>query len=164
MTHICVNDLSITGSDNGWSTGRRRAIFSTSTGILLIWPLGTKFCETFSLKKCFSKCRLKNVGHFVRPQCVNTPNYSQCGWDVREAGYWVFLQRYFSQFQIHAINQMHLQCTDKNQPYKTTKFNIDLSQWDTYWKICLPKTLYIWVPIFSIADLLSLSFYRLQKY
>ena len=57
MTHICDHHLTIIGSDNGLSPGRRQAIIWTNEGILLIWPLETNFSEilieirTFSLKK-----------------------------------------------------------------------------------------------------------------
>ena len=61
MTHICVGKLTIIGSDNGLSPGRRRAIIWTNAGILLIWPLGTNFNgisfgnQTFSFKKMHLK-------------------------------------------------------------------------------------------------------------
>ena len=45
MTHICVGNLTIIGSDNGLSPGRRQAIILTNAGILLIGPLGTNFSE-----------------------------------------------------------------------------------------------------------------------
>ena len=54
--HICVGNLSIIGSDNGLSPGRRQANSWTNDGILLIGPLGTNFSEhlidiqTFSFK------------------------------------------------------------------------------------------------------------------
>ena len=57
MTHICVSKLSIIGSENGLSPGRRQAIIWTSAGIMLIGSLGTNFSEiligiqTFSFKK-----------------------------------------------------------------------------------------------------------------
>ena len=57
MTHICVSNLTIIGSDNGLSPGRRQAIIRTNDGILLIRSLGTNFSEflveilIFSLKK-----------------------------------------------------------------------------------------------------------------
>ena len=57
MTHICVSELSIIGSDNGLSPGRRQAIIWTNGGILLIRTSGTNFSEilsqvhTFSLKQ-----------------------------------------------------------------------------------------------------------------
>ena len=61
VTHICVIKLTIIGSDNGLSPGRRQAIIWTNAGILLIRTLGTNFSEipceihTFS----FSKMHLK---------------------------------------------------------------------------------------------------------
>ena len=57
MTHICVGKLTIIGSDDGLSPGRRQAIIWTNAGILLIGHLGTNFSEilieihTFSFKK-----------------------------------------------------------------------------------------------------------------
>ena len=56
VTHICISDLTIIGSDNGLSPGRRQTIIRTNAGILLIRPLGTNFSEilieiqTFSFK------------------------------------------------------------------------------------------------------------------
>ena len=70
VTHICVSKLTIIGSDNGLSPGRRQAIIWTNDGILLIGPLGTNFSEivigirTFSLRKMHVKCRLRNGVHF----------------------------------------------------------------------------------------------------
>ena len=64
LTHICVGKLTIIGSDNGLSPGRRQAIIWTNVGILLNWPLGTNFgeivieIEIFSVKKCIWNCRL----------------------------------------------------------------------------------------------------------
>ena len=61
MTHICVDNLTITGSDYGLSPARHQAILWTNAGILLIGPLGTKFSEvlikihTFSFKKMHLK-------------------------------------------------------------------------------------------------------------
>ena len=61
VTHICVSNLTIIGSDNGLSPGRRQAIIWTNAGILLIGPIGTNFSEilikiiTFSFRKISSK-------------------------------------------------------------------------------------------------------------
>ena len=60
VTHICVAKVTIIGSDNGLSPGRRQAIIWTNAGILLIGPLvGTNFSEiligTFSFKKMHLK-------------------------------------------------------------------------------------------------------------
>ena len=57
VTHICVSKLTIIGSDNGLSPGRRQAIIWTNDGILFVGDLGTNFSEilikiqTFSFKK-----------------------------------------------------------------------------------------------------------------
>ena len=45
MAYICVGNLTIIGSDNGLSTGRRQTIIWTNAGILLIGPLRTNFNE-----------------------------------------------------------------------------------------------------------------------
>ena len=45
VKHICVSNLTIIGSDNGLSPGRRQAIIWISAGILLIWTVGTNFSE-----------------------------------------------------------------------------------------------------------------------
>ena len=61
VTYICVCKLTIIGSDNGLSPGRRQAIIWANDGILLIGPLGTNFNEilieihTFSFKKMHLK-------------------------------------------------------------------------------------------------------------
>ena len=61
VTYIYVDKLTIIGSDNGLSPGRRQAIIWTSAGIFLIRPLGRNFSEiligiqTFSFKKMYLK-------------------------------------------------------------------------------------------------------------
>ena len=61
VTHICISNLIIIGSDNGLSPGRRQAIIWTNAEILLIGPLETNFSEiisenhTFSFKKMHMK-------------------------------------------------------------------------------------------------------------
>ena len=72
VTHICVSKLTIIGSNNGLSPGRRQAIIWTNAAILLIGPLGTNFSEllieilTFS----FKKMRLKVWSAKWRPFCL----------------------------------------------------------------------------------------------
>ena len=57
VTHICVSELPIIGSDNGLSPDRRQAIIWTNAGILLVGHLGINFSEilieilTYSFKK-----------------------------------------------------------------------------------------------------------------
>ena len=61
VTHICVGNLIIIGSDNGLSPGRRQAIIWTNAGILLVGPLGTNFSEILSAihASSFKKMHLK---------------------------------------------------------------------------------------------------------
>ena len=73
MTYICVSKLTIIGSDNGLSPGRRRqAIIWTNAEILLIRHLGTNSSEiligiqTFS----FKKMHLKMSSAKWRPFCL----------------------------------------------------------------------------------------------
>ena len=72
MTHICVSGLTIIGSDNGLSPGRRQAIIRTNSGILLIRPLGTNFSEILIdiLIFSFKKMRLKVSSAKRRPFCL----------------------------------------------------------------------------------------------
>ena len=80
VTHICVGNLTIIGSDNGLSPGRRQAIIWTSVGILLIGPLGTNFSEiligiqTFS----FKKMHLKMSSVKWRPFCPDLNVLTHC--------------------------------------------------------------------------------------
>ena len=72
MTHICVSKLTIIGSDNGLSPGRRQAIIWNNAGLLSIEPLETNFSEiaigiqTFS----FKKMHLENMSEKWRPFCL----------------------------------------------------------------------------------------------
>ena len=65
VTHTYASRLTIIGSDNGLSPGRRQDIIWTNAGKLLIGPLGTSKFIHFHPGKCIWKCRLGNGGHFV---------------------------------------------------------------------------------------------------
>ena len=54
VTHICVSQLTIIGSDNGLSPCRRQANIWINAGILSIWTLGTHFSEILSEIRTFS--------------------------------------------------------------------------------------------------------------
>ena len=71
VTHTCVGKLTILGSDNGLSPGRRQAIIWTNAGILLIGPLGTNVSEIFIGIQTFSfkEMRLKMSAKW-RPFCL----------------------------------------------------------------------------------------------
>ena len=76
VKHICVSRLTITGSDNGLSPGRRQAIMWTNAGILLIGPnlIGQKFHRNSSIfihKNTIESVVCETVAILSRPQCVN---------------------------------------------------------------------------------------------
>ena len=67
--HICVTKLTLIGSYNGLSPGRRQAIIQTNAGILLIGPFGINNdiliqMHIFPFKKVHWKCQ-EIGGHFV---------------------------------------------------------------------------------------------------
>ena len=72
VPHVCVGRLTITGSDNGLSPGRRQDIIRTNAVILLIGPLGTNFSENSIeiLAFSFTKMRLKVSSAKWRPFCL----------------------------------------------------------------------------------------------
>ena len=70
--HICVNKLTIIGSDNGLSPWQCQAIIGTNDGILLIRLLGTNFSEIL-IKICtisFKKMHLKMSSEKWQPFCL----------------------------------------------------------------------------------------------
>ena len=82
VAHVFVGKITIIGSDNGLSPGRRQAIIWTNAGILLIWTLRNKpqwnFNQTFSIKKMhlkmssilpWSNCVKSHVNYFL-PICL----------------------------------------------------------------------------------------------
>ena len=72
VMHICVSKLTIIGSDNGLSPGRRQTIIWTNAGILLIRTLGINFSEIWSEIHTFSskKIYLKMSSGKWRPLCL----------------------------------------------------------------------------------------------
>ena len=98
VTHICVGNLTIIGSDDGLSPGRRQAIIWTNAGISLIGPIGTNFSEilaeiiTFSFKKMY----LKVSSAKWRPLCLGL-NVS-----IKSHNYWYLKpQRAFCCWPLH---------------------------------------------------------------
>ena len=94
VTNICVSRLTIIGSDNGLSPGRRQAIIWTNAGILLIRPLGTNFDEMLTkiLTFSFMKMHLKVSSAKWRPFCLSlnvlmnewffTPQWAHYHWST----------------------------------------------------------------------------------
>ena len=69
---ICVGELTIIGSYNDLSPGRRQAIIWANVGILLIGPLETNFSEILIAIEAFSfkKMHLKILSAKCRPFCL----------------------------------------------------------------------------------------------
>ena len=72
VTHICVSNLTIIGSDNGLSPGRRQAIIWTNDGILLIRTFRIHFSEIVSEIHTYSfkKMHFKMSSGKWRPSCL----------------------------------------------------------------------------------------------
>ena len=73
VMHICVSKLTIIGSDNGLSPGRRQAVIWINAGILLIGPLGTNLywnSNIFIQENAFESVICKMVAILSQPQCV----------------------------------------------------------------------------------------------
>ena len=70
---MCINKVTIIGSDNGMSPGRRQAIIWNNAGILLIGTLGTNFSEILIEIRPFSfkKMHLKMLSGKWRPFCLS---------------------------------------------------------------------------------------------
>ena len=81
MTHICVSKLTIIGSDNGLSPGRRQAIICTNAEILLIRTLGTNAGEILSEIHTFSftKMHLKVSSAKWLPFLLGLNVLTHCG-------------------------------------------------------------------------------------
>ena len=81
VMHICVGNLTIIGSDNDLSPGRRQAIIWTNDVILWFRPLGTNFSEILIefLTFWFKKMRLNVSFAKWRPFCLglNVLNFSR---------------------------------------------------------------------------------------
>ena len=72
VTHICVSKLTIIGSDDGLSLGRRQANIWTNAGILLMGPLETNFSEILIEFHALSvkKIHLNISSGKLRPFCL----------------------------------------------------------------------------------------------
>ena len=108
VAHICVGNVTIIGSENGVSPGRRQAIVWSSAGILLIGPFGTSYSEilveihTFLFKKIHSKRSAKWRPFCFRAQYVKTAfwlRYNTCVLLVMQC-----LFKHNMYLQIHGIH------------------------------------------------------------
>ena len=72
VTHICVGNQTIFGSDNGLLPGQHQAIIWTIAGILLIGPLGTNFSEILLIQENACENVVRKMDILFRLQCVNS--------------------------------------------------------------------------------------------
>ena len=128
VTHMCVNTLTIIGSDNGLAPGRRQAIIWTNDGILLIGPLGTNF-SVFLLKIytfSFMKMHLKMSSGKWRPFClglnvlieIHAFSFKKMHLKILSAKWWPFCLNLnmvnLKTLEFSPVNQIHIfQCMDK---------------------------------------------------
>ena len=77
VTHIWIGKLTIIGSDNGLSPGRRQAIILTNARILLIRLIGTNFSEILHRNSYvfIKKIHFKLSSGKVRPFCLGLMCY-----------------------------------------------------------------------------------------
>ena len=117
VTHICVGNLTIIGSDNGLSPGRRQAISWTNAGLLLIGPLGTNFSEilfgiqTFSFKKMQFKLSSAKWRPFCFGLNVLRVVSATCAFPVlRERRMCKYILRFFSKMKSswYALNPHYI--------------------------------------------------------
>ena len=118
MIHICISKLTIVGSDNGLSPGRRQAIIWTNAGILLIGPLGTNFDDILIKIYIFSfqKMHLKMSSGNWQPHCLGLNVL------IHWAGTkWLTLKVKFNSNLPH----FELVCTITHHPFKPGSPNLD---------------------------------------
>ena len=65
VTHICIGNLNIIGSDNGLSPGRRQAIIRSNDGIMVIGPVGTDVKEIIIEIHILSFRKLQEISALV---------------------------------------------------------------------------------------------------
>ena len=103
VTHICLNDLTIIGSDNSLSPGRRQAIIWTNAGISLIGLLRTNFSEIlieihgFSFKKTHLKMSSAKWHPFCSASMCWLIDPERCSCSLKISIFQIhFKDRYFS--------------------------------------------------------------------
>ena len=98
VTHICVSKLTIIGTNNGFSPGRRQAIIWTNAAILSNRPFGTNFSE-ISIELhivSFKKIHLKMSSEIWRPFCLGLNVLTHLGRDKWATFYRQYFQIIFS--------------------------------------------------------------------
>ena len=107
VTHICVGNLTIIGSDNGLSPGRHQAIIWPNARILSIGTLRTNFIEISIGIQAFSfkKMHLKMSSEKWRPCCLGLNVLTHWGWDKMAA---IFQTTFLNRFSWMKIYEFRL--------------------------------------------------------
>ena len=148
MTDICVSKLTIIGSNNGLSHGRRQAIIWTNARVLFIVPLGTNFSEILTklLTFSFKKMRLKVSSAKWWPFCLGLM-VQVC---LNKMGHYWF--RYWSGISLALINSEQLAISLSNLAYCQLHQNLgkfELNLWIFLSRKCIsislksPKWLFV---------------------
>ena len=135
VTHICVSNLTIIGSDNGLSPGRRQAIIWTNAGILLVGPLWTNINEilieihSLSFKKMHLKMSSGKWRSFCLGLNVLTSNIQAWGVCYVHSFYRILIKMLFiTQFLTHGITLINI------EQRASSIFRFRMSG-DGYWQI-----------------------------
>ena len=137
--HICVNKLTVIGSDNGLSPGWRQAIIWTNAGILLIGTLGTNFSEILIEIRpfLFKKMHLEMASGKWRPFCLglNVLNHHWSGTHFND----VVSLRYFHFKSAFENVTCKMSCILFNPQYVNLSWNFSvLTPWSLrngHWEI-----------------------------
>ena len=135
--YTSVSNLTIIGSDNGLSPGRRQAIIWINAGILLIGPLGTNFNEILIEIQTFSfrKIHLKMSSGKWRPFCLGLNvlkwYYANVG---SQSGLIIFWSRVFDFISFNVVFFLYV------------RFSFMLLLFSFY--VCLPKYGFVFVLFF----------------
>ena len=155
-THICVSILSIIGSDNGLSPGRRQTIIGTNAGILSIGPIGTIFNEisieihTFSWKKIHFKMSSGKWRPFYLG--LNVVIYHWMSLSTVVAYQYTIVSRNRSHSRLFSLNETLMKMTCFNKFMAIKSLHIQHIAWQHIWQdICknLSYLLVIWSRTFD---------------
>ena len=105
VAHLCVNRLTIIGSDNGLSSDRRRAIIWTNVVILLIGFLETNFSEILiEIHFLYRIMHLKMSSGKWWPFCLGLNMLIETS---THSPKYYFAYRYASHYVIHSHGQLN---------------------------------------------------------
>ena len=164
---MCVNELTITGSDIGLTPGRRQAIIWRNVGIGLIGPVGTNFSEILIDIKTFSFCLginilnvlmpllayLQGKGVFLMTSHWLKHNEISRLFALCSVLLWFGVSRYPITFRVNP-SQPGLQVTKQKSMLNSMLVNKDFLTWLLIgWRLCCqPIRCQVWKSLLTIMD------------